>query len=235
MSSNEGFGQSVFVSRACDSPEAYNEISARKYNLVLGLCLLWGFVANAAICYFAGPSIVKFIAANPSAYLWIIIGYAVLAIVGIVISSKSDSPGVSFLGYNMIVLPLGVMLSVVLAAYSQTVVFYAFTGTAIITGLMIVMAEIFPTFFLSIGRGLIFALLITLIVEIIARFLFHLPLGIIDMVVVLIFCGYIGFDWARAQRIPYSVGNAIDAACSLYLDIINIFLRLLAIFGRSER
>ncbi len=60
-------------------------------------------------------------------------------------------------------------------------------------------------------------------------------LCLIDGAVALLFCGYIGYDWARANQIPKTVDNAIDSAAALYMDIINLFLRILRIMGRSRR
>ena len=54
-------------------------------------------------------------------------------------------------------------------------------------------------------------------------------------IVVVAFCGYIGYDWAIAQRRRRTVDAAVDSACALYLDIINVFIRLLAIAGRRSR
>ena len=48
------------------------------------------------------------------------------------------------------------------------------------------------------------------------------------------FLGYIGFDWSRANSIPKTLDNAVDSAASLYMDIINLFLRILRIMGRRQ-
>ena len=34
-------------------------------------------------------------------------------------------------------------------------------------------------------------------------------------------------DWAKAQEKPKTLDNAVDSAVDLYLDIINLFVRLL--------
>ncbi len=47
------------------------------------------------------------------------------------------------------------------------------------------------------------------------------------------FCGYIGVDWGRANQIERTVDNAIDSAAALYLDIINLFLRILRIMSKK--
>ena len=56
----------------------------------------------------------------------------------------------------------------------------------------------------------------------------------LDWIVVLIFCCYVGFDVSLARNRPKTLDNAVDSACGLYLDLINIFIRLLAIFGRNH-
>ena len=37
----------------------------------------------------------------------------------------------------------------------------------------------------------------------------------------------IWYDWAKAQNNVKTLDNAIDSAVALYLDVINLFLRLL--------
>ena len=49
-----------------------------------------------------------------------------------------------------------------------------------------------------------------------------------------IFSLYIGYDMYRAQRYPKTADNAVDCAVDIYLDIINLFLRLLRILGRRR-
>jgi FtsH-binding integral membrane protein len=73
-----------------------------------------------------------------------------------------------------------------------------------------------------------------IIIELIAIFFFGGSPAIIDWIVVLIFCGYIGYDWGRANQIPKTYDNAVDSAAALYMDIINLFLRILRILGRSR-
>ena len=78
------------------------------------------------------------------------------------------------------------------------------------------------------------ALIVVIVVEMIEIFIFKVHHGILDWAVVAIFCGYIGYDWGRANSIPKTVDNAIDSAASLYMDIINLFLRILRIMGRRR-
>ena len=85
-----------------------DQISARRYNAVMLLTLVWGFLVNAAMVeYLSIPVMRLFSGVSP---LWIFVGYFVLAIAGIFISARSTNPWISFLGYNLLVLPIGVML-----------------------------------------------------------------------------------------------------------------------------
>lgn len=230
MNSSDGVGVSIFKTRVGEG----GDLSRRAYNAILGACLLWGFLFNFVLVSVCGDAICNFVYGPNGNFLFFIIAYFVLAIVGIIITIKSDKPAISFLGYNMVVLPLGAMLCVILKAYPVMTISYAFGATCILTVLMIALSVTFPNFFLSIGRGLFFALLIVIVVELVCVFIFKMNFTIIDIIVAIIFCGYIGFDWARAQRIPSTVDNAIDSACALYVDIVNLFIRLLAIFGRRN-
>jgi FtsH-binding integral membrane protein len=64
---------------------------------------------------------------------------------------------------------------------------------------------------------------------------FHRARGWIDWAVAAIFCGYIGYDWGRAMRIPKTVDNAVDSAAAVYMDIVNLFARILRILGRRRK
>jgi len=74
---------------------------------------------------------------------------------------------------------------------------------------------------------------VVILVELFQLFVLGIHSNWLDWVVVLIFCGYIGYDWGRANSIPKTLDNAVDSAAALYMDIINLFLRILRIMGRK--
>lgn len=204
-----------------------SEISASLYNAIIGGTLLIGFAINYAM--------VKYIPAEAIASInpWIFfIGYFACCMAGIALFTKSDSPPVSFLGYLLVVTPFGLIINLVVSRYDPAVIQDAILSTGIITCVMMLLGTMYPAFFKSIARGLFIALICTIVVELVMVFVFNTHHTIIDWVVVLIFCGYIGYDWARANSIPRTVDNAIDSAAALYMDIINLFLRLVRILGR---
>ncbi len=210
-------------------------ISVSKYNLILGGVLLWGFLANALICFFTrNISLIEYV-------IPIAVGYFVFVLIG-VLMTRSHSATVSFIGYNFVVIPLGFFLALFVSEFEPLLVATAFLETAAVTLTMMLLSLIFPRLFLSMGRALGITLLIVIVVELIVS-LVMMATGafnddfflVIDGIVVLVFCGYIGYDWVIAQRRHRSVDAAVDSACSLYLDIINLFIRLLAILGRRSR
>ena len=81
-------------------------------------------------------------------------------------------------------------------------------------------------FFSKLGLTLFLSLGIGLLVEIIASLLGYQG-DSFNWLFVAIFFLYIGYDWHKAQSYSKIVDNAIDSAIDLYLDLINLFVRIL--------
>lgn len=204
------------------------EMSLASYNGLIGIILLYGFGVNYLLVKFCADT---FMALNPWA---LIIGYFVLAIIGMLMSAKSDNPVVSFIGYNLVVLPVGAVLSVCLSDIAPDLIMHVVTVTVGVTLVMLIAGTLFPRAFMSIGRALFIALLAVIIIELICMLFGVFMPTFWDFIVALIFCGYIGYDWAVAQQEYRTLDNAIDACVGLYLDIVNLFLRLLSIESRRR-
>ena len=204
-------------------------VSGNLYNLIIGLVLSWGFLVNWLMVTHI-PT-VAIASVNP----WIFfIGYIGACFLGITLFTSSDKPLVSFLGYNCVVIPFGLIINLVVSQYDPALVVNALRVTGMVTVVMMILGTIFPAFFQRIARALGMALIVVIVVEMVEIFIFKVHHGILDWAVVAIFCGYIGYDWGRANSIPKTVDNAIDSAASLYMDIINLFLRILRIMGRRR-
>ena len=107
-------------------------------------------------------------------------------------------------------------------------------ATALITVIMVLLSMLYPGFFQNLGRTLFVSLIGCILVELIGSLLFGLPMTIVDYAVALIFCGYIGLDWHRAQQFPKTLNNAVDSAADIYLDVVNLFVRILSITGKRR-
>ena len=83
---------------------------------------------------------------------------------------------------------------------------------------------------------LFFSLLFTIVGNLLCSLLFRgRGYMLYEWAGTIIFSLYIGYDWARANTCARTVDNAIDLSASLYLDIINLFLRIVAIMSDSKR
>lgn len=203
-------------------------ISTAQYNATIGGLTLYGLLMNAAL---ASTATAFMQSVNPLVFLLI---YFVCSIAGVMMSVKSTSPMVSFIGYNLVVVPIGLLLSLVIPFEDPSVVTAAILTTAAVTAIMVMLALMKPDIFDGMGRALSIALIVGFIAELIAKLLGYGG-DLFNWLFVLIFAGYIGYDLHVAQRYPKTLDNAIDSALDMYLDIINLFMRLLQILGNSKR
>lgn len=56
----------------------------------------------------------------------------------------------------------------------------------------------------------------------------------VDFAVIVVFCGFIAYDFHRASVDIPTLVNAVYYSSELFLDIINVFIRVLSIFGRRN-
>ncbi len=204
-------------------------ISHAFYNLVIGCVLCWGFLVNWLMVKNIEPQAIADI--NPWVFF---IGYFVSCFFGIFLFIKSNNAFISFIGYNFVVVPFGLIVNMAVHSYEPALVVEAIRITGIVTFVMMVLGSLFPAFFKKIAGALTIALFIVIIVECVELFFLKKHHGITDWIVVIIFCGYIGYDWGRANQIPKTMDNAVDSAAALYMDIIILFLRILRILGRRN-
>ncbi len=205
-----------------------NEISDTVYNIMIGLVLCWGFFINWLLVVNINPETLWAI------NIWIfLIGYFASCFFGIYLFNSSDKPLVSFVGYNFVVVPFGLIVNMVVSQYDTHLVIDAIKVTAGVTFIMMLLGSMYPRLFQKIVGALTIALFSVLIVELFQIFVLGVHHNWIDWAIATIFCGYIGYDWGRANQIPKTLDNAVDSAAALYMDIINLFLRILRIMGRK--
>lgn len=205
-------------------------VSARVYNGVMLGVLLWGLLVNVVLCATLGGFVSKI---NPLALM---ILYVVCAFGGIMIAGRSDKPLISFLGYNLVVVPFGLMLSAVVAEYGgvrSAVVTDAFLYTLFITAGMTGAALAFPNLFAKLGGALLGTLVGLVICELLLL-IFRVGQNLTDWIAAGLFSLYIGYDVYRSQQFAKTLDNAVDCALDIYLDIANLFIRLLRLLSRRR-
>ncbi len=205
-------------------------ISTRVYNAIMLGVLLWGLLVNVILCATLGDAVSRM---NPIALL---ILYVVCAFAGILIAGRSDKPLISFLGYNMVVIPFGLVISLLVYAYGgagSDIVMYAFLYTMVITLGMTGAALAFPNLFAKLGGALLGVLGGLLLCEIVLLII-GVSQSVTDWIAAGLFSLYIAYDIYRSQQFPKTVDNAVDCALDIYLDIANLFIRLLRLLSRRK-
>lgn len=205
-------------------------IGTRTYNAILVVVLLWGLFVNVLLCTYAGGFVESL---NP---IVLLIGYCICAFAGIFIAGRSSNPAVSFVGYNLVVIPFGLMLTVVVGEYGgveAAIVRDAFLYTLLITLGMLAAVMIVPGFFAKLGGALLGCLFGLIICEVFLL-IFRVNQNVTDWIAAGLFSLYIGYDIYRSQQFPKTVDNAVDSALDIYLDIANLFLRVLSIMGKRK-
>lgn len=171
-------------------------------------------------------------------WVFLMVGLA-LPILGIVISLRSSDWIVSTFGYLMVLVPFGAILGPFVAHYEVPSVLQAVTITVIVAGGMWLVGTIIPPITRSWGAAIVGILLVVIAGDV-ARMLVSWQgiepqsMRLWDWLVAAIFSGLVVYDVNKAQQLPRTLDNAVDSAVGLYLDIINIFVRVLAASGKKS-
>lgn len=206
-------------------------MSKNLFSLMVSFWTAAGIVASAIAAYYAQTWELTWL---------LLIGVLVAGIAGVIVALKSENPLASLLGYALVAIPFGLMLGPVVSLYttaSVVKVFFVTTSIVVVLGLV---GAIIPDSLEGWGSWLLGALTLLIVGSLavpIAGF-FGLPIGgaltLLDWAGVLVFSGYVIYDWNRAMRVPYTNDNAIDCALAVYLDFINLFVRLLQLMGTKK-
>ena len=98
---------------------------------------------------------------------------------------------------------------------------------------MVVASCLFPTLFEKLG-GLLLTVLVSIIVAEIVLIFCGVEQVITSWIAAILFSSYIGFDFYRSQQFEPTVDNAVDCALDIYMDIVNLFVRILRLLGAGK-
>ena len=227
------FGKKAREARIREAVDPSLIISDTAYNGVIGAVLLWGLLINYILCW--KVTTISSIFPNMSPLVFGIV-YLVLVAIGIGMTVKAQSPVISFIGYNIVVIPFGVVISTLVQYYGgidSAVVTQAFLYTLLIAVAMLATVIVFPKAFEKMGTALAVALGGLLLCEII-MLLFHVHQSWMSWIAAALFSLYLGYDIYRSQEYPKTVKNAVASALDIYMDLANLFIRLLEILGDSK-
>lgn len=206
-------------------------LSLRMYSFALTGLVFFGFVVmGVSASLFSRTAFLLFLF---NIFLPVTLGSFVASILGIVMMSRAKSTQATVLslcGYALFVLSFGFTTSSVLLFYTAQTISTAFLATAGIVVTFGCLGVLFPHFFAKIQGVLTAALLGLIIVQLVMMFV-GVQQTWVDFAVIVVFCGFIAYDFHRASVDTPTLVNAVYYSSELFLDIINVFIRVLSIFG----
>ena len=174
-----------------------------------------------------------------------IILFAVIEVVLVIALSASLiklSTGAALAMFMIYSIVNGITLSSIFYIYDLTSIVYVFLGSASVFGLMALVGYRTNLNLSRLGTFLTISLLITILVGIVMMFAFNETMYLIYNVFgVGLFMLITTYDihviknmYHESSSDSHKEAIAIYGALQLYLDFINIFLRLLALFGKAR-
>ncbi len=170
---------------------------------------------------------------------FIILVIAELLIV-ILLSSRiakmsSISAKILYLLYSAIT---GLTFSSIFIMFELSSVIMVFLATAVVFGIFAVIGNSLNIDLSKFGTYLLIALIGCIVVSLINIFIGSSALDLIlCIIIIIIFTLYIGYDIKKIKAMEGTIDDenlAIYGAFQLYLDFINIFIRLLELFGKNR-
>lgn len=133
----------------------------------------------------------------------------------------------------------GVTFSVIFVAFEVSSLISIFIITAIIFALLAFYGYTTKRDLTKIGTIALIALFAIIIAGILNIFIFKSTMfdTVLTMLGVLIFIAYIAYDVNKVKQLMLAIGEekaAVYGAFQLYLDFINLFIRLLELFGKRR-
>ena len=211
-----------------------SQLSRRAYNLVMGALVAFGFAVIAACAALASTP--GFMMAVYQNYLLVMFGSLAVSIAGILVvgaGMKREGFGMALAGYALVVGSIGFTTGLILPFYDLPSIANAFVGTAIVATLFTLLGAAYPQFFMRI-QGVLFVSLLAVLVVALVGGLMGMAMGWLNYVIVLVFCGLIARDTYVAQQCEPTVKMAVLNAVNIWLDLVNVFIHILAIVGHRE-
>lgn len=167
----------------------------------------------------------------------IVIELAIAVILGIRIQKMK--PLTTKIFYIIYCVITGVAFSTIFLTYEMSSIITIFLVTAILFGLLAVYGYTTKKDLTKISTLLFITLIGVMIVALLNLFVFKSSQleFIISILSILIFLGYIAYDMHTIKALMNTIGEekaAVYGAFQLYLDFINIFIRLLELLGKSN-
>lgn len=215
-----------------------------KKNEVLSNAFMWLFI-GLLVCF-----AVSYISTFSTEIIYLVYGslngygYWLFAIAEIIIAIifstriRELSQTAAKIFYLLYAALTGLSLTGIFIVYTSSSLTFVFLATAILFGIFAIIGK---TTNLDLSKWYVYlfvALLAIIILDIINIFLLNKTLNLfVCILAIVIFCAYIAYDVQKAidpNFLADTNNKGIYIAFNLFLDFINIFIRLLSLFGKSR-
>lgn len=201
--------------------------------LFIGLLLTFG--SGVLVLY--SPALMNFVY-NSSGYIVIIVLQLVLALIFSFRIHKMEptTAKLCYLGYAFLT---GLTLSSIFIIFELGSIIYVFLVTAFLFGIFAFLGTTTNLDLSKLGTYLLIALLGIILLEFINIFLMNNTLDMVTSVlVIVVFLGFVSYDMQHIKNLSVVGADddklALYGAFQLYLDIINLFIELLKLFGKEK-
>ena len=210
-------------------------------NKIFSKVFMWMFI-GLAITFGIG----YYVSINPNmlfnvfgSYYWVLLIAEIVVVIWLSARIRKMKPMTAKILFCLYSFLTGLTFSSIFVVYKISSIIYVFGITALIFLIFALIGYFTKIDLTKLGTYLFMALLGVIICSIINIFVGSAKFDLgITIVCLLIFIAYIAYDIQIIKRnlylIPEEDNLAIYGALQLYLDFINIFLRLLQLFGRSR-
>ena len=218
-------------------------IREQKVNTFITQTYWWvvlGLIITAIASYLpvASMAVYTFLFGSSIPFTFIVITIAMIVLAAVMASKVSDlSFGTLLVLYIVFTVLTGLVVSVVHFAYAPMIITEAFAITIFVFLVMAIIGTVTKKDLTRMGSILSMILFAVIIVSIVNFFIGAAFVDyVICWVVVLLFIGLTAADAQKLKEYAqYGQNYSILGAVQLYLDFINLFLRILMIYAKAKK
>ncbi len=167
----------------------------------------------------------------------VVIELVIALVMGIRI--RKMNPLTTKICYIIYCITTGLTFSSLFLYYQLTSLLSIFLITAVIFAVLAIYGYKTKKDLSKFGTILLIGLIVTIILSVLNYFIFKTSSMdiLLTIIGIFIFAGYIAYDMSKVKLLLNEVGEekaAVYGAFQLYLDFINLFVRLLELFGKKD-
>lgn len=225
-----------------DSNELYfrrSQMSVGAYSFFVSLYTFIGLLVSA----WAVPFGISYFGSLTEVWQFVVASLVVLAIgIGaVILGTHSGNAFVAFICLMVLAFTFGAFMGPVVDQYTTESVAQVFALTSAVVILLGIAGALWPSSLEGMGSYLMggLILLIVALFGVPLMAMFGLPVAgvmtVLDWAGILIFGGFVLYDWNKIVREAVRTQHgAVIGAMNIYLDFINLFLRILRLMGKKK-